>query len=219
MNIIIDTISVLWWFLERLHSSAEKFTSPMAVFDELISSPLLTDGFALHMFVNFIHQLIFFDLFTGNVLIITIYNDCDKCCRKPNTVTLFTKSRWEFIFCWILLGLHKLLMVRDRTKRQQWQASRTEWVWVWWLSLYPVVVNRTRSHYLQSLAENLSFVGSCWIFTNCWWSGIGPGDNSGRLVGLNGCECGGSLYTQVRDSYAWLLWEWPEGWLGLLSSE
>ena len=65
----------------------------MAVFDEVISSPLLTDGFALHIFVSSIHQLIVFDPSTGNILIITIYNGCDKCCRKPNTVTLFTKSR------------------------------------------------------------------------------------------------------------------------------
>ena len=41
-----------------LHSSAEKFTSPIAVFDKVISSPLLTDGFALHMLVTAIHQLI-----------------------------------------------------------------------------------------------------------------------------------------------------------------
>ena len=70
----------------------------MAVFDDVISSPLLTDGFALHMFVSFIHQLIVFDPSTGNILIITIYSGCDKCCRKPNTVTLFT----NFIgSCWI----------------------------------------------------------------------------------------------------------------------
>ena len=73
----------------------------MAVFDDVISSPLLTDGFALHMFVSSIHQLIVFDPSTGNILIITIYSAH---------------------YLQVLLdpaGSHKLLMVRARTRRQQ----------------------------------------------------------------------------------------------------